>query len=798
MISPRPESDDLPTRIAFASGLFAFLLTAAFLVGRAGFELPPAAAIARVVSLSLILLSLPVGIARYLERRRGAGEGAAWHSGGASLTLFLFFLLLALGFVCRRLGPIPAPLLVLLAAVSFAPVAFRALRSARWPGSLFTAAAALLFGVWLVAAAWGLGLQSPLFFEKTTLGGGHLDTLFHGALANVIATQGAPSTGLDGLPYLPYHYGAHVVVALLSSLLGLSVLDVLNFAFPVVFLPLSVAALGLFVFELRRLAGIVAPDGALFWVVLVVGHVGILPTAARESVGLGLNRHILSESYLLAGALFFLVAALLVAAWRSAPPDLPGAGGVPAPVAWPIVLPLATVLLGFAKISVAYLFLVAVGWLALRLGLLRRPRFLASLLLSALLVLPVYAVTNFWGGSATGLFGFLRLTVEPGWRLLFFPLYFSVSWCFVALRIGQLGWMTLGDAATALRERKGLDVELVLLLVAFGALPGLLVEAGHAATDYFSDFPRWVSLGLILALSLPDIRETLFPTGSGGWRGIRLRSVAAALLVAAFFGTSVGNVGARLRVAVVEDLEIRGEILRLGDRSFDLKAEGKAALASRNPARIEAFLRRVVAPSIDGDLTKHPHWPAIRALREIGALPLSERKGAVLLIPDSTRSFWTTCRGNERFASLFWSKSAPFLPPALTGVPLLRGVPSVIPYWIDRAELDGGGLTDDQRTELLSLYEPVGESSWRLRPDVDLAKGAAALRLLSGPYDELIRYYGYELHEKPPLPVFPDPASIPKAVEEARRRGFRTLFVLEEGPDAEGPIVRRIALAEGP
>lgn len=52
------------------------------------------------------------------------------------------------------------------------------------------------------------------------------DLLFHLALSNTIYFQHWPSTGLHGVPYLPYHYLGHIFVAIAKGMTGLKIHEV--------------------------------------------------------------------------------------------------------------------------------------------------------------------------------------------------------------------------------------------------------------------------------------------------------------------------------------------------------------------------------------------------------------------------------------------------------------------------------------------------------------------------------------------------------------------------------------------
>src|SRR5437868_5082492 len=96
----------------------------------------------------------------------------------------------------------------------------------------------LLFGFFSAAYLWGTVDRDPLFKEQLIMGLTPLDTLFHSALSRMLQVHGVSSTGLDGLPYLSYHFGSHWLFAGWANLLGITTLEFYECGFPIVFAPL--------------------------------------------------------------------------------------------------------------------------------------------------------------------------------------------------------------------------------------------------------------------------------------------------------------------------------------------------------------------------------------------------------------------------------------------------------------------------------------------------------------------------------------------------------------------------------
>ena len=95
---------------------------------------------------------------------------------------------------------------------------------------------AILFAFFLGSIVWGAGYTSPLIVEQLgTIQLKEIDTLYHAAVTGMIKTYNIPSTGLNGIPFLPYHWGSHWIIAQFSYLVNVSALQFYNICFPIIF-----------------------------------------------------------------------------------------------------------------------------------------------------------------------------------------------------------------------------------------------------------------------------------------------------------------------------------------------------------------------------------------------------------------------------------------------------------------------------------------------------------------------------------------------------------------------------------
>jgi len=169
--------------------------------------------------------------------------------------------------------------------------------------ALIAGAAFMTFMILLFYSQW---CHSVLFPEKIILGKAHIDIIFHSSMSNMFSTLGWASTGLDGSPYIPYHWGSHALFAGLKNWAGLGTLMFYNIAYPAIFLPLFFKTLFSFINRFFVYKGKCAFK--LIYAISFMTLIYSLPFALLQFASpMG------SESYCMALLFTFLFASILLA-----------------------------------------------------------------------------------------------------------------------------------------------------------------------------------------------------------------------------------------------------------------------------------------------------------------------------------------------------------------------------------------------------------------------------------------------------------------------------------------------------
>lgn len=662
--SARVAAGDLADRetVVVGATLVAMLTSAAYVTARWGF-VTSVESVLRPLGLSLFILTSPYWVIRLLPHH----ARAAHHL----LTLGAI-LITALAGLTGAAARMPGAFISFTGLLSGAAAVISWLRRDNLRSRLPFVPAAFAIAIWAIGVIWTSRYKMPLYWETLgTTANVHHDPLYVAAMGNMISTYGVPSTGLDGVPYVHYHYGSAWLLSQWAALTDTDLLSFYSWGYVVVLLPLFLAAIGFLAIEaaaaipkLERTRAQEGPvpdrggNGVLHlatnrwaWLVLAVASIGVLPERALYDMAVW-NAHVLiSESYL-AGLTVFL---LVLAACLRLRAHL---GTTRVLYAF---LPIALAALGFLKVSLMVLLLAIVMYLALRTGKWKSRLISGALFLMVVIcaaTFSVVALTAHNGGISP--FNFIRSSTPPGWHQFFPLIHFAWTVVYLTGRLWEEGAASFRAIKEAVLAGRLVDAELVLLLAVLGFLPGelLLIHGGSAI--YFSDVQRWVAVALTMSragwwITLRRERQASSPeiigTPERGKRiaSMRLSTILAIFILAPFAFTMLANtVKPALRLAR-QNLSTRSAIIANADT-------GPSSHRSR------LFDAAALARGID----RGRYRDLIEALRNLEARRASDM---ALFIPQSYRLFWEMFDRDDRCTY------TPLVAPAVSGLALIDGMP---------------------------------------------------------------------------------------------------------------------------
>lgn len=655
--------------VAVSASFLSLGVAGIYWLSRTGF-VNPVRPVLEVSALSLLLINGPY-IAAWAGNRRG------WQRSWATSHSFFWLLLTMLVTIAGRFASSEFTLLVLAIAgvISFLLTLGDWLRRGQWWRSAIIVAGSLAFSTFVAGVVWGRIYKSPLFMEAMAVGRPvHHDPVTLAAIGNMFGTYGVPSPGIDGIPWMAYHWGTPWMFAQLARLLGTDILDFYNFGYVVLMLPFLFGGILCFSTEVR-LALLQKENGAGGAVsadlrdnlpligLFLIAIVGVFPITGMDALGVWTSNVMISESYAVAVAVALLLAGTAVGFWRSG--ERQSVDSQMRQSDWiyaALFLPAGILVLGYLKLSLMMLAYVAFMYAALRLRFYRRPAFLViGALLTAGFFYVFVNVSLPQHREGIVPLDFLWGYVPPRWWPFFFLFHLFWSWLFVALRLRSAGVRRVAELRQAISSRRILDAELVALVAIAGLGPGLVFHINGGSAFYFSDVQRWVSVGLVIACAgilLPAVRPGRMRSGLG-W-------LAVALVGAPLLYSMASNSVYWTRRMLSANVETR-----LAAYPPEVAARIPGGVGSLPLLLDSRYLQKGVEGSTRGRV--------IASLRTLAALPDEDRRRTGIFIAQSETEYWGLMvrDGACTFAG--------YVAPALTGMAMVDGMPAygcpLIPYY---------------------------------------------------------------------------------------------------------------------
>jgi hypothetical protein len=654
---------DARLTIAMFCTTISLVLAAIYLLSRVGFH-NPLLPVVQVLTISFYILLAPFGY-RFLLRYFQWESKENWLTCDSFIIIAALISLVIAGQITPILGFSLYPVFGLIGVVFFLGFTiecfyFRTIRW-RWPWLIGT----VLLGAFLAGGVWGIAphadsYHNPLFQERLLLGETNQDTLFHASIANMIVSYKQPSTGLNGIPYLHYHYGSHWIFGQLATLLDISVLDFYQLGYPVIFIPLFLYALLYFsvMFKSLELSSrrLLSSD-SWFWFTLAMVIISIFPYDVQVRIGILWERYLFSESYTVAISAMFILFGIVISVLNRVDFQSRSISATDV-IAIIVILPLLVTVMGFCKISVMLLFMCAYGYAFLKLRLYRSPAVVLGFVLTSVATLFIYGLVHPNSGNYAPFFPLAYIRKHVGFRNVQFWLLIYLFWTliYIIIRLYDLKIKNLSDLREAFLQNRMLDVELLVVIAAVGALPGLVFDIQGMGAGHFSDVQNWVAAGMVLAV-IPRIITKALPFGGFSihhpWQ-ISTRHVGYYVIVGLLALSMLYNYSTQFKSMLALNYITRCEFSDKKAQFRTLISKGEVSGAINLIKENQMYVE------------KHDKYAMLSALRELGDLPIVEKRDALLYIAKDNAAYWEW---------LEMCSTTPFIAPAITGIAMVDGLP---------------------------------------------------------------------------------------------------------------------------
>ena len=632
--------------VAVASSVVAIGLGLMYWAARTGF-VTPLTPIVSAAGLALLFINVPVLLWRVAHNT----TGLAWVRSYSLLWLLTLAVTAAAGRFAIELSSSPAIPIVIVGGAAFLVVLIAWLRETSILRVLLLIGASGFFATWAGGVVWGRIYKSPLFTEMLITNGiVHHDGLALSALANMLRTYQVASVGLDGLPYMAYHWGTPWLFAQLSNLTSQSVSEFYQLGFPLTMIPLFFGAVIAFAVQVSERD---VTTEKITWLLFLAATIGVFPITGMDALGVWTSNLMISESYTVGIPVALMLLATTVAFWRDrGKPVLAGKATLSDFVFLALILGGGLVALGYIKISMMILAFVAAGYAALRLGALRRwPLALIALWIAGLVFVTYGRVSLAAHREGFAAFDFIRGFVPRPWWAFFVLAQLFWSLLYVVLRLRQENTKTVGDVLTAARERRIIDVEVVAVVALAGILPGFILHIDGGSAFYFFDIQRWLSLGLLLSGASVLFARTVSRNLTG------LQKAAIAFIALPFLISTARNSVHWTERMSRANAELRHSLYPAGEAAV-LTPGLRSLPRLTDPVKLEAGLRR------------SPNFNQVKSLLQLSAMPLDDKRRTAVLVPQSESKYWTMLKRPNACAF------SGLVVPSLTGIAMIDGMPA--------------------------------------------------------------------------------------------------------------------------
>lgn len=620
----------------FLSSLIAILIAIIYLLLRYPLETEYTVVI-RILGTSLFFLNAPFTLYLRLIKRRSID----FSSFNITVIICLLIVMMVAGMLNITFLSYP---IAALGAAGFCSTVYYYLGGFSGP-KIFSVLMASTMVLWLAGSVWEGRMLTPLTFEKIISGfydnpkdlNYGLDNLYHMSLAQMIKTYDTPSTGLDELPYIPYHFGSHFLFAHLSQFINVSVREFYNIGFPIIFLPLFFHLAFIIFHQFRRLAGSKVQFDIYFWALaltIFVGFLSIDRTGYAYRTGLAWNSLVKSESYLISLMLLITYLSIFL------PPLLREKAIYPS---WSqlILLVLLLVPIGLCKISTLFILDVIIGYCFLRFRLFRSLK--ANIIVVCAVITSVciaYLLHDPKGpGGSFSFLHFYKTFIYSRFHF-FIALYFL--WTFVLIGVCTVLRILRVPFNTIL-----LEIQIIIAVIGF--LPGMLVRIEGGSAHYFSDIQHWTAfffLAYYSSILLEQFRKSRAM--------LRLSFAFAAILIV----LSGANCFYSLTVVAKDNYVTKESILGKEIRPIE----------TVSTAEILRHRSTFFTHDLNAALASNDDFRKLKALSRLDTV--SQKQNRILYVEDEE---WL-----EKYLQCY---KYPFLLTAITGIALLDGYSLTECHW---------------------------------------------------------------------------------------------------------------------
>jgi len=453
----------------------------------------------KVVGLSLVVFILPV----FIKLRFTNKSGSKWYFNYSFILFSVLFLITLLGLLNRLICFNSLGLSSLPGYILFGWLIVEVFRTTKGLRIVLTTILTIFFSAFIIFIIFTYHIK-PLFFEDLFSWSylWKVDTLYHIANSQMFNTYGIFSTGLDGISYIPYHYGSNVLYCGLANFLNISLIDTYILLPAIITAPLFICTFFHLILFVRKFFGISNDINKLFILVLLTSFIGFFMNTRFQSMGdfpdyasmfLGSPILFISDSYTVSLVFMSILFILILNYCQDS--KTRKINVFEKSFFYYLVLPILFICLGFSKISTLYVVFLIISFLIIRLRLYKDVIvFRAFLIIAGSFIILFFIMrdSKYGDGNISWMYHFKEAKQNI---VIFIAIQFVWFWIllvsFLTSKSTQYNLSHIGE--------KKLLVEVVFVMILSALVPAFFIKIRGGQLYYFTEIQSWYSVSIILA-----------------------------------------------------------------------------------------------------------------------------------------------------------------------------------------------------------------------------------------------------------------------------------------------------------
>jgi hypothetical protein len=331
----------------------------------------------------------------------------------------------------------------------------------------------------------------------------HNDTTIWASISEAIKNYSYPDLLINNPKYFHFHIGSEFIFAILSIIFNISVLNIYNFIFPVLCLPLYAYLIINVIIKIRKYKKETTILSVTDYFLLALFYVGFLPSIFLDTIGIWKTSVIAQEAYLFAQIFFLVYLYVLLRILNSNKLNEKTKN-----IFMLMINPIFIFLCSFMKISVGFLLATGIMYFIFRKHTKKLKYWIINILYFIVFIISFSLFCEATGNTPFQLLSFVRRyarTLFPCFAIFHYFVLLFFTLLFLGIMISRYKLLKM-----AFLNKELIVEETVLVFSIVSLLPGLVLYIDGGSAVYFSYLQEMLAIVLLLGFNIGnDIKHMI-------------------------------------------------------------------------------------------------------------------------------------------------------------------------------------------------------------------------------------------------------------------------------------------------